>query len=390
METSQTKTCDFCQSDQLLELYEVPDSAIGMIIAVCAGCNLVQSLQTKPNLSERLISTSSGATWGNIRHGKGLRLNFASQLLEKKINWNSMNKILDVGANRGDFIFWAMTVHPNSLFTAVEPDLSIVESYKNLSRVNFYGDRFENVDLQNDYFDLVYLSHTLEHADSASAMAKKIYKVLRTGGYLYLEVPNLAMIDSEDAFEEFFIDKHCFHFEREILCDYLADMGFEILYGESVVDPNNITLLLSKASQVRENTGFKREHKIMNPEAWKQKFEQYKLRLKKNREKLRQAADKISFLIGRQKVAFWGAGRQFDALVRFGNLDTSKINFLVDEYLWKYMNSVHGVVIQHPTELKKYQPEVLVVLARASSDEIVRNARQFGIKNVIKLRELMS
>jgi SAM-dependent methyltransferase len=386
MEANHQLTCDFCHSSQLQDCYSVPDSAIGMVIQTCINCGLVQSKQTKPNPVERIVSTSSGATWGNIRHGKGLRLEKAIPIINSMQNWDMVRSILDVGANRGDFIKWILSQKPQTVITAVEPDLRIVEPYENLPSVNFIGKRFENTELPENSFDLVYLSHTLEHADSASEMLIKILKLLRSGGTLFLEVPNLDIINSQDIFEEFFIDKHRFHFERGNLCAYLRSIGYKIEYGDGDEDQFNITILANKADNMLVSSF---NYAPKNQSNFEEQLLNYKTNLEQNREKLKLASQKIQALISRQKVAFWGAGRQFDALIRFGGIDTSKIKFLVDEHLWKYLKEVHGVTIHRPEELKIYQPQIVVILARGSEDEIARKARRLDIKNVIKLRDLL-
>lgn len=382
MVTNQEK-CDFCESSDFLDSYSVPDSLLGMIVQVCSRCGLVQSLQTKPKPIERLVSTSSGATWGNIRHGKGLRLNAAIQILKRVKEWEHVNVILDVGSNRGDFIKWLLSEKKNASVMAVEPDIKIVDSYKDLENVKFIGDRFENVNIQESVFDFVYLSHTLEHADSASQMLKKIYTLLKSGGLLFLEVPNLAVIEDDDIFEEFFIDKHRFHFSKDVLKWYLRRIGYTVVF-ESLGDRYNISLLLRKSDLQTDVNQITEDPKVVS-----ERLAVYRQRLLRNRLKLKSVSMKLAQLMSRQKVALWGAGRQFDALVRFGELDTSLVKFLVDEHLWKYLPQIHGVPVHRPEELKRYDPQVVVIFARGSADEIAERVRRFSIKNVIKLRDLM-
>jgi len=379
------RTCDFCKSTNLRDAYPVPDSALGMVVQICMDCGLVQSHQTKPKPQVRLVSTSSGAGWGNIRHGKGLRLKSAVPLIKAAKGWDEVRSVLDVGSNRGDFIHWLLSEKPDAQITAVEPDLEVVATYKNLPSVRLIGDRFENVNLPSGTFDFVYLSHTLEHAASASAMLKKIYDLLQPNGVVFLEVPNLAVIDDEDVFEEFFIDKHTFHFSREILRDYLTLIGYEIFSGALDTDRYNITFHLRKTVN-QPLSGFSAQ---ISGDLAIERMMAYEKKLTNNREKLKKAAEKLVSLMDRQKVAFWGAGRQFDALVRFGGLDPSSVKFLVDEHLWKYLPQTHSIPVHRPEELKVFMPQVVVVMARGSADEITEKVRRYSIKNVIKLRDLL-
>lgn len=79
----------------------------------------------------------------------------------------------------------------------------------------------------------------------------------------------------------------------------------------------------------------------------------------------------------------------FDALVRFGGLDPSKIHLLIDQYLSGLAMENHGLAIQRPETLKSSGIQVLVVLARNSCPEIIASARRFGVKNIVRFEDLM-
>ena len=52
----------------------------------------------------------------------------------------------------------------------------------------------ENVTLPNDYFDIIYMIHTLEHLKSPNEIFFKIKSALKSDGILYIEVPNIELI----------------------------------------------------------------------------------------------------------------------------------------------------------------------------------------------------
>lgn len=381
--------CDFCNDNNLDIVYKVPDSSLDMQVAVCTSCGLVQSLAGKDKVEGiRVVTTNSGANWGNIRHGKGLRFKALLPLLEEQLPWPRINRILDVGSNRGSFVRWLTETKTSLEIVGVEPDERVVEDYRALPNLSLHIERFENANLPNDHFDLVYCTHTLEHADSASAMLRQIWNVMVLGGYLLLEVPNIEVLSAPDVLEEFFIDKHRFHFNRELLVTFVEHIGFQVVYGPEADDMFNITLLLRKREpSAKENNLIQdSELGIANVEL----IQEYVTKLGANRNRLRNIVDtKIHPFIARQKVAFWGASKIFDALVRFGGLEASQVHCLVDEYLWRILPSVHGVTVNRPEYLKIAQPQVVIVLARSSADEIVEKSRGFGVKNIIKITDLL-
>jgi len=386
---SNIKVCDFCGSDKLASVYRVPSSRLGMKVYLCEHCSLVQSFSTKADFQRKKTpSISSDANWGNIRHGKGLRFTKARFLLESKLNWSRIRNILDVGSNRGDFIKWAISNYSKIRATAVEPDKTIIDDYKNLNRVTMIKKKFEETDLKNNIFDFIYCSHTLEHARSAAEMLQMIYQSLKDGGQLFLEVPNLEVVNEDDVVEEFFLDKHTYHFNRKILIDYLKWLGFIVKDGEKSNDNYNISLLLKKTTKVPNNkfsinkqSEVKFSKKIIN---------KYKLTLNRNRKKIKHVADRLNGLMNRQRVVFWGGGKIFDALIRYGKLNSDRLVGLIDVFLAKYLDSVHEVKLQGPEILRFESPDVLVILAKSSADDIERQGRAFGIRHIIKFTDLIN
>ncbi len=380
------KNCDFCKNS-LTSIYKVQDTSRGADVCICNVCGLVQTVFTKQKPKERMVSTSSGAGWGNIRHGKGLRLDKNKALLQKLVPWQECKTILDIGANRGDFIHWVSEIDPDSHITAIEPDSKVVHTYKDLDNVRLLIDRFENVCFTEESFDFIYCFHTLEHADSALEMLNYLYKLLRTGGYAFIEVPNIEVITENDVVEEFFIDKHKFHFNRSILLDYLREMRCEILFGDEETDKSNITFLIQKKEKrhIPEKVSFANDARV---KANTTAITEYKTLLEKNREKLKEAAEKLEAFMKRQKVVLWGAGRIFDALVRYGGLSTEHIYSLVDSYLAPLLPAVHGVPIKSPQSLRLLEPDVVIILAKTSTSDIEAQARKFGIRHVIKFSDL--
>lgn len=381
--------CDFCANNNLETVYQVPESELNMQITVCDRCGLVQSiLQREKTDNDRIVTTSSGANWGNIRHGKKLRFKAICPLLEKFIPWSQINRVLDVGSNRGSFVQWLAKTKSIPEVVGVEPDKHIVDEYRALPNLTLYLDRFEELNLPKNHFDLVYCAHTLEHADSAAGMLRQIWRLLKEDGYLLLEVPNIEVLSTPDMLEEFFIDKHRFHFNRKLLTAFIQHLGFTVEYGMDSDDVFNITLLLRKQAHLALPKFLPPNPKT--PTANKDLIQNYIVTLNTNREHLQNIVEtKIHPFMARQKVAFWGASKLFDALVRFGGLQTDQVYCLVDEYLWNILPMVHGVNVNRSEYLKIAQPQVVIVLARSSADEIVEKVRRFGVRNIIRITDLM-
>ncbi|HSA83517.1 MAG TPA: class I SAM-dependent methyltransferase [Patescibacteria group bacterium] len=378
--------CDFCQSNKLTDVYTVPTTERGMIIVVCEVCGLVQSFETKKkNTGKRLVRTSSDADWGNVRHGKGIRLPKAIEILAPLFVKDDRKEVLDIGSNRGDFVLWISETYPKTIIHAIEPDKHVVDAYNKNKKISLQIDRFENITLPKETFDIIYCSHTLEHAASASAMIRSVHQALRKDGYFFLEIPNIEIIGQSDIVEEFFIDKHTFHFNRELLIDFVKQVGFSVVSGEKDTDVSNITLLLQKKGDQKNFVAKDKKLALKN----KKLIKTYKTLLSENKKKLKEVSDKLYSFMDRQKVVLWGGGRIFDALIKYGELKTDKIMLLVDDYLSKYVSEVHGVKLHTSQSLRLANPDVVIILAKNATEEIYQKVKKFGIRHVVRFSDLL-
>ena len=377
--------CDFCGA-ALDDVYHATPSPRGMVVCVCSGCGLVQSRQTGSPPTETIRTTSSEADWGNIRHGKGARLQPSLKILQAHAVFDSVTRVLDIGSNRGHFVQWLHATHPQIACVAVEPDGSVVSNYATQPGLTLHLSRFEAMQFAPGSFDLIYSSHSLEHADSAAAMMRHSYEILAEGGWLYLEVPNLQAIGERDIVEEFFIDKHSFHFDPVTLGAFCESLGFEQVNPAQDTDAFNLCLLLRKSGTPKPFVGAP-----THAAPQRALIDGYRQTLAANRQMLHSVVTRyLAPLAARQKVGYWGAGRIFDALVKFGGLDPRQIHCLVDAHLAGIVPQVHGVPIQPPRALKRAEPQVVVVLGRSSEQEMARQAQAFGIRHVLKFSDLLA
>ena len=112
--------CDLCGGN-LKVIYNPVNTRRGMQVCICNNCGLVQSIQYQKKPDKRIQTLSCDADWGNVRHGKGLRLNHFQNAVKNYIDWINIHHVLDVGSNRGSFVNWLLEEIDGVKVTAIEP-----------------------------------------------------------------------------------------------------------------------------------------------------------------------------------------------------------------------------------------------------------------------------
>jgi len=363
--------CDLCRSAQLEPVYQPSGGGRGIKIYLCTQCGLLQSLPRMDRAPRRAAAVSSGADWGNVRYGKGFRTNACLSILAAHSDFRAGLSLLDVGSNRGSFARAFLETAPTARITCIEPDERVAESCGDLPRAELIHCRIEDAQLRDDSFDIVHSCHTLEHLASPAATLADHWRVLKPGGLLVLDVPNVALLGGDDILEEWFIDKHLYHFSKSTLAALLDASGFEIIDGPDAADRENLLVAAVKRSFAgqppRANTAAVSESREL--------IRSYVKARTRNLFLIKQVAADIEALAP-YGVALWGAGRLFDALVLQGGFDPKTLRALIDLHLKAHVPERHGVRLSGPEALSAQNPAYVVVMSRAFAGEILATARK--------------
>ena len=89
----------------------------------------------------------------------------------------------------------------------------------------------ENFDKFEGEFDLVIMSHVLEHFPDIAATMKKVANLLKPGAYFFVEVPNSPRPEERTAEEikTYLHGAHTFNFTVDSLAALLRTHGFEVI-----------------------------------------------------------------------------------------------------------------------------------------------------------------
>lgn len=359
-------TCDLCGHNELSLVYRVEHSTRGISVYLCPHCGLVQSLPRIDQAPRKPAAVSSGADWGNIRYGKGFRTQIALEAVQRYAGMGFFS-LLDVGSNRGRFIAAVKEHYPRAHLVAVEPDERVADSV--LGAAELHVGRMEDVLLETGRFDIIHSCHTIEHLAHPMRILRDHARLLKDDGLLILDAPNIAILASDDMVEEWFIDKHLYHFSAKTLTQMVESAGFEIMQAP---DPKDLTNLFIVAKKTAVKTPVHADAK--EAAAAGALIETYKATRARNIAALSSVAREVEGLIPKG-VAMWGAGRIFDSLIVHGGFDPKHLMALIDSHLKAHIGERHGVPLCGPEALAEAKPGVVVVMSRGFADEIVAEAR---------------
>jgi SAM-dependent methyltransferase len=364
-------SCDQCGHDNLAFVYAPDRSSRGLKVYLCRRCGLAQSLPRIDRTEKRHdMTVSGGAGWGNVRYGKGFRTRQALDALAPFVSFDAIMKILDVGSNRGRFAKAFLELAPNATLFAVEPDERYAELSAGLPRTTLLQARIENVVLKEESFDIVHSCHTIEHLAHPFAALKDHARVLKPGGLLVIDAPNIALIGGNDIVEEWFIDKHLSHFSHVTLSRMIEAAGFTIIARPDPDDAINLLYVARKTGTSKNGTAADPVEVVRS----EMLLASYIETREDNLAALVEAAAEIESLAGKH-VALWGAGRLFDSLVTAGGFDPKCLTLLIDTHLAALVAERHGVKPCLPAMLRETPVDVIVIMSRGFAGEIVAEAK---------------
>jgi SAM-dependent methyltransferase len=362
--------CELCGAESLKPVYKPEGSMRGLSVHLCTHCGLVQSLPRIAHAPRAPAAVSSGANWGNVRYGKSFRTKAALDALVRHADLSEDIALLDVGSNRGSFAKAFLAAAPHARLTALEPDERVVQSCGSLLRTEIIAARIEDVALETGRFDIVHSCHTIEHLAHPARTLADHHRALKDGGLLILDAPNIAFLGHDDVVEEWFIDKHLYHFSARTLGRMIEEAGFEIVEEPDARDHSNLLFVARKNPHAA--------HRAVSD--WKEAdraetlIGHYIVSRARNMIALTAVAAEIARLSPRG-VALWGAGRLFDSLVVHGNFDPHALSLLIDTHLKPLVGERHGCALAGPEALTGSETGVVIVMSRDFAREIEAQAR---------------
>jgi SAM-dependent methyltransferase len=115
-------------------------------------------------------------------------------------------RLLDVGAGLG--VFPARMKEAGWHCTALDPDPRAAAHARDVIGIAALAGDFRSLAGQLESFDLVSFNKVLEHVEDPTAMLAASRPLVAPGGFVYIELPDVAAATEGQTREEFFIEHH--------------------------------------------------------------------------------------------------------------------------------------------------------------------------------------
>ena len=141
-------------------------------------------------------------------------------------------KILDIGSGSAIFYLQLNRIgYKNSNKYIIEPQVKNKKWYSKNSIKIIEEDIFKIDKKYNNFFDLVFLSHSLEHfnAKDAEELIAIIYKLLKRNGKVFIEVPNANLKEYSNSNEN--MQPHLSFFTKKSLVLLLESKSIKVKYS---------------------------------------------------------------------------------------------------------------------------------------------------------------
>lgn len=161
----------------------------------------------------------------------------ALEILQKDVPQKA--KVLDAGCAFGDLL----SLLDKSNYQTFGIDVSkyaLERARKNTKAQLVLGDLNKKLPYKDNFFDAIFAVDVIEHLDSPYHFLLEIKRVLKKGGILFIQTPNINSIFEIFAKEKWFAytdETHLYLFNRKSLRFILQKSGFSILQNQTISAP---------------------------------------------------------------------------------------------------------------------------------------------------------
>jgi 2-polyprenyl-3-methyl-5-hydroxy-6-metoxy-1,4-benzoquinol methylase len=216
--------CPVCHSQDFVEVMQAKDYTVSKEMFGISHCNACQHRFTNPVPSQTEIgpyyksedyvshtNTSKGLIFRLYQSVRKITLKSKRRLLQTETG-KRKGKHLDIGSGAGAFLATMQEAGWNCLGLEPDPDARAVAARDFNVTARPIEELFE---LPDGQFDAITMWHVLEHVHQLDAYLARLKSLLRTGGRIFIAVPNYQSFDGElygATWAAYDVPRHLYHF----------------------------------------------------------------------------------------------------------------------------------------------------------------------------------
>lgn len=287
---------------------------------------------------------------------------------------NKDSHILDMGAGRGEFSQFLQTLGYTNII-AVEPSKDNYEYMRANHLESLLADTFTIDQKTSLKFDLIILSHTLEHILDFKNALVNLKKLLSPNGIIYIEVPDSEKYDQVNFPSYFFFTfEHIIHFTKSDFENLAKNYGFKLLQTDDYLKCDSYYVI----NGIFQNGGD--IEKPLYSDETKKAVERY---LNYSKEKLIPVIKQLED--SQEELILWGIGASTAQLLN-GTFDHCKVMQLIDNNPSRqgieFIIADKKMTVEAPSSLHRMHATI-VVLPIMYKKAIIEQIQALGFKNKI-------
>ncbi len=215
-----------------------------------------------PLFFRRLQSSDSGV--GGLRARSSYVLATLLQLPVLPPAWtgaDGASRLLDIGCGTGRFLAQMLSAGWDAY--GVEVDREAAERARRIAGERVLAGAFEPGLFTPGSFDLITLGHVLEHLSSPSRALSEVAQLLKPGGWLAIEVPNMNSLEARVLGGHAYqleLPRHFYHFTAETLSMMLEKATLRPVRTLFPIEPTSLYVSLRRKLGYNDQQGWGTGH----------------------------------------------------------------------------------------------------------------------------------
>ena len=376
------RTCPICGQVPMDILFyqrlvlpeELPLDAKQTIVC-CDQCGFVYTVVTSPQKDyDRFYSCFSKYADAQTYMGGGTEADVNRQQQTAtyitRLMPDKHNRIMDIGCANGTLLGILKQLGYNHLY-GIDPSPDCIQNVKRLYDIEAYSTSLTNLPCGSGQFDLVVLSHVLEHVRDVQLAMQQIFDLLTPSGYLYLEVPDASRYADFmfSPMQEFNLE-HINHFSQVCLERLLSTWGFRMVdSGQKLVEsgPKIFTPAISATAVKEAITPPGTTDSLPKDELLRSRIQSY---IEISQQMLTRIDLNLQRILAEHpRIIVWGTGQLVMKLLSETVLSKAAITAFVDSNPVLQGQSLNGTPILAPMQIVD-QPDPIVVSSTLYFEEI--------------------